>query len=1118
MENTENKGESGLGRYLSPLAVWALSFGCAVGWGAFVMPGTTFLPAAGSLGTAIGITVGAAVMLIIGMNYHYLMNKYPDAGGTLTYSIRTFGYDHGFLSAWFLMLVYIAIIWANATALALICRSLFGELFQFGFHYQFLGYDIYLGEALLSITAIVLFGFVCICGKRVAVDTQILLALLLLGGIIVCSVAVGTAHSGGVQSMMPAFCVDGAHPVRQIFTIIALSPWAFVGFESVSNSTAGFKFPVRRTIWILAVALVCGALSYILLTQIAVSILPEGYADWSTYIADLNNLDGISGLPVFFAVHAAMGEKGIWILGISAMAAIITGLIGNYIAASRLLYTMAEDNILPKWFGRLNKDGSPKNAFVFLIAISLFIPFLGRTAIGWIVDVNTVGATIAYGYTSAAAYVNATKEKNHTIRITGAIGLLMSIVFFLYFMAWSSGAMSTESYLILAFWSILGFVYFRYMFGKDKDRRFGKSTVVWIGLLFLIFFTSLMWVRQATGDMTEMVIHNISEYYEERNTNDDPDVIADTEQYLSQQMKNAERLQTRNSIIQMALILVSLAIMFSIYTTMSKREKQMEVEKFKAEESSKAKSTFLSNMSHDIRTPMNAIIGYINLAERDGNDSGKIQEYLAKIKTSSHHLLALINDVLEMSRIESGKMDLEPIPMDLKKTIAEVQDIFSTQMEGKRIDFHVDTSEVRNGHVYCDKNRFNRVLLNLISNAYKFTPEGGTVSVKLWQIDDGASDYGKYELRVSDSGIGMTKEFATKVFEAFERERTSTVSGIQGTGLGMAITKSIVDLMGGTIEVNTAPDRGTEFIIRIKFELQKGEDLTAENMEEEFSEHETVLDFNNMRLLLVEDIEINREIAKNILENMGFTVETAENGREAVDKVASSAPGYYNAVLMDIQMPVMNGYDATGEIRRLADPELSQIPVLAMTANAFAEDVKKAHDAGMNEHIAKPIDLNDLQQKLNKVLSEKKSVSAGRIDKSGGGHHAGLKGKRILLAEDVAINIEVMKAILETCGIEVESAGNGQIAVDMFTEHSEHYYDAILMDMRMPVMDGLTATSKIRSLNREDAKRIPIIALTDDAFSEDVERSMQAGMSAYLCKPVEPEVLYDTLEKWICGR
>ena len=1108
-DDEKDGSSSGLGQYLSPFSVWALSFGCAVGWGSFLLPGTTFLPKAGPLGTALGILIGAVVMFIIGMNYHYLMNKYPDAGGTLTYSIKTFGYDHGFLSWWFLILVYIAIIWANATALALIARNLFGGLFQFGFHYQVLGYDVYLGEVLLTMAAILLLGFVCIRGKRLAVGLQTVLALVLFFGVVICAYDVMKVHHGGISSMAPAFSADLKHPVRQVFSIVALSPWAFVGFESVSNSTKGFKFSVKKSIWIMSAALVCGTIVYVLLTQMAIMILPEGYADWTDYIADLGNLSGLPGLPTFFAVHAAIGQKGIFLLGVAAMAGIVTGLVGNYIAASRLLYTMAEDNILPKWFGKLNEDGSPKNAFLFLMAISLPIPFFGRTAIGWIVDVNTVGATIAYGYTSAAAFVNAKKEKNLKVQITGFLGLVMSVVFFFYFMALSSGAMATESYLILEFWCILGFVYFRYMFGKDKDRRFGKSTIVWIGFLFLIFFTSLVWVKQATDDMTEIVVHNISGYYERNNPDQDMGQIMDAEKYMAEQLKEADRVHTRNSIIQMGLNVIALAIMFSIYSTMSRREKQMEVEKYQAEESSKAKGAFLSNMSHDIRTPMNAIIGYINLAERDGNDLPKMQEYLAKIKTSSHHLLALINDVLEMSRIESGKMDLEPIAVDLKKTLMEVQDMFSTQMEEKNIHFRVDVSHAKRSLVYCDKNRLNRVLLNLLSNAYKFTPEGGNVSVSLWQIDDGDKEYGRYELRVADSGIGMTKEFAAKVFEAFERERTSTVSGIQGTGLGMAITKSIIDLMGGTIEVNTAPDAGTEFVIRVRFKLQEGNAVSSEDTVGEDDIQSLAPDFSKMRLLLVEDMEINREIAYEILSNMGFAVEMAENGKEAVDKVRESSHGYYDAVLMDIQMPVMNGYDATKEIRKLEDSELAKIPILAMTANAFSEDVRRAEDVGMNGHIAKPINLEDLQEKLKSVFSEK-GIAAQKEE-----HHADLTGKRILLAEDVFINVEVMKEILGMKGMQVDTAENGKIAVELFSEHTEKYYDAILMDMRMPVMGGADATSAIRSIEREDARNIPIIALTGDAFNEDMKQYMEAGLNDYLTKPVDPDKLYETLEKWI---
>ena len=961
-----------LGKYLSPVSVWALSFGCAVGWGAFVMPGTTFLPMAGPLGTALGIALGAVVMLIIGVNYHYLMNRYPDAGGTLTYATKVFGYDHGFLCSWFLVLVYVAIIWANASALPLIGRYLFPGAFQFGFHYVILGYDVYFGEALLSMGAILLCGGLCIYGKRPAVRIQTVLAVALFGGVLICAFAVLRGQGGAERDTALAFSGNGTRPFGQILNIVALSPWAFAGFESVSQSAAGFKFSVKKSIWIMAAALFTGAVTYILLSGIAVARLPEGYETWRAYIGDLGNLSGLQGLPTFHAIHSAMGRAGLAILGVAVCGAILTGLIGNYIAASRLMYSMTEDGILPEWFGKLSGDATPRNALRFLMAVSLFIPFLGRTAIGWIVDVNTIGATVAYAYTSAAAFASARREGDRGVQITGGIGMFMSVVFFFYFMAWKAGAMATESYLLLASWSILGFFYFRSVFNRDTERRFGKSTLVWIALLFLIFFTSLMWVRQATRDMTETVVENISVFYEERNPNTDPDVVADTERYLAEQMEIANRTQTLNSIIQMGLIVASLAIMFSIYNIMSQREKQSESDKVRAEESSKAKTVFLSNMSHDIRTPMNTIIGYTNLARRNGTTEEEMRGYLEKIDSSSHHLLALINDVLEMSRIESGKMDLEPVPVDLKKTFGEVRDMFATQMAEKSIDFIVDTSQVRRKNVLCDKNRLNRVLLNLLSNAYKFTPAGGTVSINVWEIGDGADGWSSYEIRVKDSGIGMTPEFAARVFEAFERERTSTVSGIQGTGLGMAITKSIVDLMGGTIEVVTAPGEGTEFIVRVKFQLQSGAGQTeAEETEDVAGEAPVVL--SGLHLLLVEDNDINREIATMILEDAGFTLDFAVNGKEAVEKVSASAPGEFAAVLMDIQMPVMNGYDAARAIRGLEDPALAQVPIIAMTANAFTEDIRAAEEAGMNGHIAKPIDVPKMMETLTDVLRKKRA-------------------------------------------------------------------------------------------------------------------------------------------------
>ncbi len=968
--DVQNNSETrnGLQHYLSPIHVWALSFGCAVGWGAFIMPGTTFLPGAGPLGTAIGLILGAAVMFVIGINYWYLMGKYRDAGGTLTYTIKTFGYDHGFMSAWFLILVYIAIMWANATALALISKNLLGRTFQFGFHYQIFGYDVYFGEVLLSLAAILICGIICIRGKSLAAWIQVLFAIALIGGILIITVFLKMKLGGPHSLPQPHFSPTGGSSVRQILTIVALSPWAFVGFESISNSAAGFKFTSRRKIMAIIVAsLITAAAAYILLAQMAVAVIPEGYGDWTKYVSDIGNISGVAGIPTFNAANYALGRLGVIILGVAALSGIITSLIGNMIAASRLMYTMANDGMLPKWFGWVNEDHSPQNALIFLTVISLFIPFLGRTALGWIVDVSTIGATIAYAYTSATAIVDSRRNNNRFIMVTGIIGTVMSLFFFLYFMVWAAGAMATESYMILAAWSILGFFYFRIIFEKDKERKFGQSTIVWISLLSLIFFTSLVWVRNATNDMTADAIKNISYFYESQNRDKDPMTVKITEQYIMEQMQAVDRGIIRNSLVQMCLILISLEIMFSIYSIFSKREKQAEIETTKAHERSRAKTIFLSNMSHDIRTPMNAIIGYINLAEDENVSFEDLKGYLQKIKGSSNHLLALINDVLEMSRIESGKMELEPVPVNLNSVFSELNDLFATQMNEKQINFIVSSDDITEPYVMCDKNRLNRILLNLVSNAYKFTPEGGTVRVTARQ-NGIRGDKNRYEIRVTDSGIGMSKEFAAKVFEAFEREKNETVNHTQGTGLGMSIVKSIVEMMDGDIEVNTEPGKGTEFVVTICLK-KLSKDKIASLSENTAEKKEKKVDFTKKRLLLVDDILVNRQIAKRLLEKTGFKVEEVENGQEAVNMLTASDEGYYDAVLMDIQMPVMDGYEATRIIRKLTDDNKKNIPIIAMTANAFSEDIRRAKEAGMDAHMAKPIDVKKMVETLTDVLS-----------------------------------------------------------------------------------------------------------------------------------------------------
>ena len=870
MSDSHTESNSKLKPYLTPVSVWALSFGCAVGWGAFVMPGTLFLPTGGPAGTVIGMIIGAVLMMIIGFNYYHMMLRYNDSGGAYTFTKKMFGYSHGFLNAWFLCLTYVAILWANMTALSLLSRNVFGNVFAFGFLYRVAGYDVYLGEILFEIVVLLVAVLICMMRKRAAGTIQTIAAFALIIGIIICFIIAVGNGGNEVSGFSPAFSTEGSH-LKQIIGIVLLAPWAIVGFESISHSAAEFKFNVKKVLRIMVTAVATGFAVYILLTIVAASAQPAGYINWSSYIADLSSQSGLKSLPVFYAVHVDAGRLGTVIIAIAILGGIITGIIGLFTASSRLIYSMAEDDMFPKWFTRVGKGSVPDNAMLFILLISLIIPFLGRTAIGWVVDVTTVGALIAYTYTSASAFKSAKVHGEKKKAVIGLLGLIISLVFAFVILIpnpINPSVLATESYIILVVWVFFGFIF-----------------------------------------------------------------------------------------------------LLNRYSTARLNAAISEREKLAAEENSKAKSTFLSNMSHDIRTPMNAIIGYINLAKEDGVSLEQMKVYLGKIEGASHHLLALINDVLEMSRIESGKVELELAEYDLFKIFDDVRDIFATQMSEKNIDYTVDYSGVKQRAVICDKNRMNRMLLNLVSNAFKFTEENGSVSVIVKQTGDVSDGLVPLKLSVKDTGIGMSKEFAERVFESFERERTSTVSGIEGTGLGMAITKNIVDMMGGTISVLSMQGVGTEFTIKVN--LKVGETDYEHLKQESISADEEELDLTGKRLLLVEDIEINREIATALLQGFGFEVESAGNGQIAVDKVSALDAGYYDGILMDIQMPVMNGYEASRAIRALDDPLKSGIPIIAMTANAFAEDVKKAEDAGMNAHIAKPLDVDNMKETIARVLKGK---------------------------------------------------------------------------------------------------------------------------------------------------
>ena len=397
----------------------------------------------------------------------------------------------------------------------------------------------------------------------------------------------------------------------------------------------------------------------------------------------------------------------------------------------------------------------------------------------------------------------------------------------------------------------------------------------------------------------------------------------------------------------------------------AKQKQELENALTIARQANRARGVFLRNMSHDIRTPLNAIIGFAKLAMKSEGNFEQIQDYLNKISVSGNHLLAIVNDVLEVSRIESGQTKLEELPCNIKNIVDEVEVIIQGQTQEKTQTFIVDTSKVKDYYIYCDRLRVKEVLVNLLGNAVKFTPKGGKIELRIIQNEPAPEGYANYEVHVKDNGCGMSPEFMEKMFLPFERERTSTVSGIQGTGLGLSIAKQFVDLMGGTIEVTSKEKEGTEVIVRISPRLAQTEkDERTENTESEEKDY----DFRGKRILVVEDNELNREIVKAVLEETGFEVEEAENGAVAVDKIKTAGALYYDVVLMDIQMPVMDGYMATKKIRSLEDSDLANIPIIALSANAFEDDRKASTDAGMNGHLAKPVNVSELLKMLCKLF------------------------------------------------------------------------------------------------------------------------------------------------------
>lgn len=466
---SHNNKEVKLEKKLTQINVWALALGCIIGWGAFVMPGNTFLGKAGPLGTAIAMAIAALIMSIIAFNYNYMIQKYPVAGGEFTYTQNAFGENHGFICSWFLGLSYLCIVPLNATALALIGRNLMNNVFQVGFHYEVADYDIYMGEIALALVALVFFAAMSIKGVGFTGAFQTILVFALVAGVGIFAIAALVSDKASFANLSPAFYENEATTtdakIGGVLAVVAVAPWAFVGFDTIPQSAEEFKFSPGKTKRIMVISIIFGAAVYVILNTVTAMVVPEGYGSWVEYIDDLHNLRGLMSLPTFYAAKTLLGTAGVAFLGIAVLAAILSGICGFYMATSRLLYSMAKENVLPEWFGKLHKKNkTPANAILFVMVIAMIAPFFGRTALGWVVDMSSLGAAIGYGYTSAAAFKFAREEKNSGIVFTSLLGIIFSVIFVVLLLVpipMFGCSLGKESYICLIVWIILGVVFHR---------------------------------------------------------------------------------------------------------------------------------------------------------------------------------------------------------------------------------------------------------------------------------------------------------------------------------------------------------------------------------------------------------------------------------------------------------------------------------------------------------------------------------------------------------------------------------------------------------------------------------------------------------------------------------
>ncbi len=568
--------------YLSPLAVWALSVGSAIGWGSLVVTSSSYLSQAGPLGSIIGLLIGFAIMLMVASHYHFLANRYPGTGGLYHYVKSIFGYDRAFLIAWFMFLIYISIFWANATSIPLFARYFLRGVFKIGYLYTIFGYEVYLGEALVTLAVVFLVGLLCIKSKKATAHAMEVLALLFTIGITVCFTVAMIGHKNSGMSMGPAFVPDTSS-LRQVVRIAFISPWAFIGFESVSHSAAEYRFKHSSIFRVLVISVAVTTALYIFIILLSVSAYPEGCTGWLDYISRLNEFEGIEGLPAFYAAFHYLGNTGVYILMAALLSLVLTSLIGMLRTVSRLCYAAAQDGILPERFSALNDKQIPSEAILLVLLVSLPIPFLGRTAIGWIVDTTTIGATIIYGFASIAVFKASGQEGAKKNRLISGICLVILVVFLVFLLfpsAFSDYTIETETYVLMAAWSFFGLIYFNFVIRKDHARKFGKAIIVWIALLVFIVLNAMTWSERLNEARENRIMAEIADYMD--GTADSKTLAMNKDEFLDVELDRLHNADNFSVLVITGLFGLSLIVMLINYSTMNKWEKKVAKERDQA--------------------------------------------------------------------------------------------------------------------------------------------------------------------------------------------------------------------------------------------------------------------------------------------------------------------------------------------------------------------------------------------------------------------------------------------------------------------------------------------------------------------------------------------------------